>query len=59
MISSDTKLVQIPPGVSWYVWRIVKSRLGSLRDIEETWSIDDLCDAHYLLDAFEGAAQNR
>jgi len=43
--------------VDWFIWRIVVAERfkASLAEIEGAWSLDDLVDAHALLDALEAA----
>ena len=33
-----------------FIWRPVEAGLCSLREVQEEWSMDDLLDAHELLD---------
>ena len=49
--------VRLPPGVDWLIWRVVMSdsiHVG-LQEVETYWSLEDLLDAHELLDAFQDA----
>ena len=46
-------LLQVPSHHSDFLWRLVIARLGSLREIEEEWSIVDALDAHTALDLEE------
>jgi hypothetical protein len=36
--------------VDWFIWRPIIAKVTTLREIEESWSIDDLLDAHEALD---------
>lgn len=35
------------------MWRIVTEKLATLREVEESWSLTDLCDGHTILDMRE------
>ena len=47
--------VKIPDEINWEVWRIVSSERysASLVEVETLWSLDDLLDAHMVLDLLE------
>jgi hypothetical protein len=47
--------VSIPAGVRWLLWRPVHARLATLTEIHSSWSLDDVQDAHLILDAFADA----
>lgn len=49
------KAAPIHPSVEWFIWRPVKAGLATLREIETHWSLDDLLDSHFILDATETA----
>lgn len=34
----------------WFLWRPVAAKYGTLTEVHEHWSIDDLFDAHEVLD---------
>ena len=53
---ADSKVkVRIPDGVEWEIWRIVSSgRIHvSLIEIQTQWSIEDVWQAHQVLDLHE------
>jgi hypothetical protein len=41
----------------WFLWRLLSSKFlsVSLQEVEEFWSIEDVADAHEVLDAIEAA----
>ncbi len=47
--------MSIPPNIRWEVHRVATSQkyMSSLIEIQTQWSLDDVCDAHAVLDAFE------
>lgn len=48
--------------MNFAIWRIVLEGLATLQEIETHWSIDDLADAHEVLDvksAMEAAATTK
>jgi len=36
--------------VDWFVWRPIVAQIATLEEIERSWSIDDMLDAHEALD---------
>jgi len=36
--------------VDWRIWRVVLAGHGTLIDVEQNWSIDDVQDAHEAMD---------
>ena len=36
--------------MNWYLWRPILAKIATLYEIETHWSIDDLADAHEVLD---------
>lgn len=42
--------------VDWFVWRVVVSKLATLREIDEHWTIKDLIDANAILDTQDAVA---
>lgn len=47
----------IPPHIDWMVWRIVSSERFSvsLYEIENGWTLDQVLDAHDVLDMYHDA----
>ena len=45
--------------MSFPVWRVVSSKFATLREIVEAWSLDDLLDAHVILDLREAGQADR
>lgn len=45
------------PSVDWFFHRVASSDRysASLREIQDEWTLDDVLDAHLVLDAFEEA----
>ena len=39
-----------PPKIEWFIWRIVLSKIATLEEIERSWTLSDLMDAHEALD---------
>lgn len=45
--------------VDWFVWRVVVSKLATLREIDEHWTIKDLIDANAILDTQDAVAMKQ
>lgn len=52
-----SRKLELSEEVDWWIWRIVTSdRIrGDLISIQTEWSIDDVLDAHFVLNAFAEA----
>lgn len=46
-----------PNNIKWIIWRPVLAQLGKLNEVRYEWNIDDLFDAHEVLDIKEEAEQ--
>ena len=51
----------MPATVPWYYWRVmISGRFPvTLTEIQNAWTIDDLLDAHLMLNALEDAEAER
>ena len=45
--------IEIPATLDYDVWRLVGAGLGTLVEIENEWSIEDVYNAHMFLDVRE------
>ena len=43
-------MIEVPNGTRWVIWRVIDGGLSTLTEIKENWSIDDLLNAHEMLD---------
>lgn len=55
--SSESRTEISLQNADWFLWRLLSSKFlsVSLQEVEEFWSIEDVADAHEVLDAIEAA----
>lgn len=41
--------------VDWAVWSVVRAGLGRLNEVRDEWTLEDLFDAHDILNAEQNA----
>lgn len=49
----------LPDAVNYLLWRPVHHGMGTLAEVSERWTLDDVLDAHDILDAFEDAERKQ